>query len=99
GDQLVEQLDDLLAADAHLVERHVEDEIIAADVPDEAVRRVALHDVAKHARQDAYDAVALVVTVPVVVLLEVVQVRVADGEQVAAAHAVRDVALDLRGAG
>src|SRR5690606_19351592 len=35
-DQLVEDLDDLLAADPHPLERHVEDEVIPPDVPHEA---------------------------------------------------------------
>src|SRR5690606_37968901 len=61
-DQLVEERDHLLAAYLHLAERDVEDEIVSADVPDEPVRLVRLHDVAQNPREHADDAVALVVT-------------------------------------
>src|SRR5690606_13474756 len=94
-DQLVEERDHLLAAYLHLAERDVEDEVVSADVPDEPVRLVRLHDVAQNPREHADDAVALVVTVAVVVLLEVVEVRVADRELLPAAHPLGDVALDL----
>src|SRR5690606_32258368 len=69
------------------------------DVPDEPVRLVCLHDVAQDACEHPDDAVTLVVAVTVVVFLEVVEVRVTDGELLAAAHPLPDIALDLRGAG
>src|SRR5690606_28202404 len=94
-DQLVEHLDDLLAARTHPVERDVEDEVIAADVANEALRRVTLHDVAQQSGEHPDDAITLVVAVPVVELLEVVQIGVADREELIASDAVGDVALDL----
>src|SRR5690606_34621147 len=83
-DQLVEDLDDLLAARPHVIERDVEDEVVSADVADEALGGMTLHDVAQQPGQHPDDAVALVVAVPVVVLLEMVEVCVADSEQLVA---------------
>src|SRR5688572_18469021 len=98
-DQLIEDLEDQLAAGTHLIQRDVEDEIVATDVTDEAFRGVSLHDVAQQTGEHADDAVALVVAVAVVELLEVVQVGVADGEQLTPADTIADVALDVDGAG
>src|SRR5207245_4747928 len=77
-----------------------EDEVVATDVPDEApADEQPFHDVVQDARQDVDDPITVVVAVPVVELLEVIEVRVADGEQLAVLHAPPDLALDLRRAG
>jgi hypothetical protein len=97
GDEFVKDLEDQLARGLHLVEGYVEDEVITTDVTDEALLGEPLHDIVQQSGEHADDAVPLVVAVAVVELLEVIQVRVADGEQLVAVYACSDVTLDLDG--
>src|SRR5205823_4339040 len=91
--QRVEHLEHLAAHVGDRVERDDEDEVVPPDVPDEpAVAEQSFHDVVEDARQDVDDPIA------VVVALELIQVGVTYGEQLAVFHAPPDLALDLGGA-
>src|SRR4029077_3627909 len=80
-------------------EREKKEEVPPADVPDEpAVAEQSFHDVVEDARQNVDDPIAVVVAVAIVVLLEMIQVGVTYGEQLAVFHASPDLALDLGGA-
>ncbi len=95
-DQRVEHLQHLPAHVRDRVEGDNEDEVVSPDVPDEAaLRQDPLHHIVQDARQDVDDAIAVVVAVAVVVLLEVVEIGVAHGEQLAVLHPASDLALDL----
>ena len=79
--QGVEHRDDLAADDADLRRWDHEDEVVAADVPHEpAGIQHPLDHIVQDARQQVDDPVAVVVAVPVVELLEVVEIRVTDRE-------------------
>ena len=61
-----------------------ENEVVAADVPDEAVLAARpLHHVVEKLCQDADYAIPLVVAVPIVEFLKVIEIGVADRERVA----------------
>src|SRR5438046_8329130 len=95
-DQRVEHLEHLAAHVGDRVERDDEDEVVPADVPDEpAVAEQSFHDVVEDARQDVDDPIAVVVAVAIVVLLEMIQVGVTYGEQLAVFHAPPDLARDV----
>src|SRR5436309_8046052 len=97
--QRVEHLEHLAAHVGDRVEWDDEDEVVPADVPDEpAVAEQSFHDVVEDARQDVDDPIAVVVAVAIVVLLEMIQVGVTYGEQLAVFHASPDLTLDLGGA-
>ena len=95
-DQRVEDRDDLGADLGHRGNRDDEDEIVAADVADEALLVThAFDDVVQNLRENSDDAIALVIRVPIVELLEVIEVGVARRERHVEREAPRDVALDL----
>ena len=98
--QGVEHLQNLAAHRADLRRRDDEDEVVAADVPHEAARaHEALDHVVQDAGENVDDPVAVVITVPVVELLEVIEVGVADRKLLVGLEPAADLPLDLGGAG
>src|SRR5258705_7199438 len=78
GNEEIEHVHDLRAGFSHRLRRHDEDEVVATDVSDEALLSTQpLHDVVQDLREYSNDAIAVVVRVPVVELLEVVEVGIA----------------------
>src|SRR5438132_9212235 len=99
-DRWVEHLQHLPAYVRDGVERDDEDEVIPADMPHEStVAEHPFHHVVQDAGQDIDDAIAVIVAVAIVVLLEMIQIRVAHSEQLTILHASSYLALDLGGAG
>ena len=89
-DQLVERSYDFVAGLLQAVQGHHEDEVIAPDVSNEpGLTTAPLHHVVQNLGQDADDAVAVMITVPVVVFLEMIQVGVADGERLGEVESIR----------
>ena len=80
----------------HVAQRDDVDEVIATDVADESLFAAhPLHDVVQNLRENANDAIALVVRVAIVEFLEVIQIRVARREQ----HIARKPAPDFTSGG
>src|SRR5689334_20524729 len=80
-DERVEHADDLRTGLRDERRGDDEDEVVAPDVSDEAVLAAdALHDVVENLGEDPDDAIAVVVRVAIVELLEVVEVGVAHRE-------------------
>src|SRR5688572_22411288 len=98
-DQLVEDLDDLFTAHPHLIQCDREYEVISADMTNEALIRVALHQVPQNPREQFDHPVAFVVAVSIVEFLEVIQVGVTDRKQLVRVNTLGDVTLDLGSAG
>src|SRR5436309_14366317 len=99
-DERIEHFEHVPAHVGDRLEWNHADEIVPPDVPHEAAAaQLPFHHVVEDARQDVDDAIAVVVAVAIVVLLEVVELGIAHGEQVACLHAPPDLALDLRGTG
>src|SRR2546427_12225695 len=91
-DQGVEPLQHLPAYVRDSVERDDEDEVVSADMPHEStLPQHPFHHVVQDAGQDIDNAIAVIVAVAIVVLLEMIQIRVADGEQLAILHASPDL--------
>ena len=61
----------------------------------ETVLREPPHDIAQDAREEQDDTVAMIIAVPVIELLEVIQIRLTDGELLAPGQPFPDVPLDL----
>src|ERR1700733_13269999 len=100
GDERVKDRDDLAACAGDRGRWHDENKIIASNVPDEPfLAATSFHDIVQDLGENADDAVAIVIAVPVVEFLEVVEIRVAHGERLAGGDASRDLRLDLIGAG
>ena len=98
--QRVEHFEHLAARVWNGIEWDDEDEIVSADVPDEPpTAQQSLHDVVQNARHQVDDPIAVVVAVAIVELLEMVEVGIAYGEQLAVLHPPPDLALDLGRAG
>src|SRR5207245_7236180 len=96
----VEHLQYLTAHVGDRVERDDKDEVVPPDMPDKPpVAEHPLHYVVEDAGQDIDHPIAVVVAVAIVVLLEMIQVRVAPGEQLPGLHAPADGPLDLLRAG
>src|SRR6185437_16324070 len=92
----VEDRHDLGAGLRHGGDRDDEDEVVAADVPDESVLVTqAFDDVVEDLREDANDAIALVVGVSVVELFEVIEVGVTGREQTIRLQTPCDLGFDL----
>src|SRR5439155_23121541 len=81
-------------------ERDAKKQASPADMPHEStVAEHPFHHVVQDAGQDIDDAIAVIVAVAIVVLLEMIQIRVAHSEQLTILHASSYLALDLGGAG
>ena len=81
GDQFVEELDDLVAADLQVLQRDVEDEVVAPDMAHEASGSQGADHVPENPGGQIDDRVPAIVAVSVVELFEMVQVGVAHGER------------------
>src|SRR5436309_15501652 len=100
GDQAVDPLQPPPAYVRDGVDRNDEDEVIPADMPHEStVAEHPFHHVVQDAGQDIDDAIAVIVAVAIVVLLEMIQIRVAHSEQLTILHASSYLALAIGGAG
>ena len=82
-----------------MLQLEVEDEVVATDVADESSRSETPHHVAEHLGKESYDPVAIGVAVPVVELLEVVQVGVTHRKVLTELQARLHVARNMGGAG
>src|SRR5215213_9500134 len=96
GHQRVEHLENLTAYGTDVLCRNDEDEVVPPDVPHEASRpQETLYHVVEDPGENVDDAIALVVTVAIIEFLEVIQVRVADGEFLVGLQPPADLPLDL----
>src|SRR3990172_4428462 len=96
GHQRVEDREDLTADFLYVVDTNHEDEVIAPNVPHESGPGAqSLDHVPQHLGENIDDPVAVVVAVPVIELLEMIDVGVAHRKDLACLETAAQLPLDL----